>query len=66
MKTPEVASPCIQVCQLDQQQVCTGCGRTLGEIGEWSVATAVRKQQINQDARMRRQRMKEYGKHPAQ
>ena len=28
-------SPCIKQCALNQQQVCTGCGRTIGEIKNW-------------------------------
>jgi uncharacterized protein len=33
---PRVESPCIKVCQLDPQNVCVGCGRTLAEIAAWS------------------------------
>jgi predicted Fe-S protein YdhL (DUF1289 family) len=33
---PRVESPCIKVCQLDERNVCVGCGRTLAEIAEWS------------------------------
>ena len=32
----EVPSPCRQVCRLDEQEVCTGCGRTLDEIARWT------------------------------
>jgi predicted Fe-S protein YdhL (DUF1289 family) len=64
--TPEVASPCIQVCQLDPQQVCRGCGRTLDEIAEWSLASAARKQQICNDARQRKTAMDDHGKNTAQ
>ncbi|MDY0066034.1 MAG: DUF1289 domain-containing protein [Steroidobacteraceae bacterium] len=35
-----VASPCIKVCTLDEQQVCMGCGRTLTEIVQWSALSA--------------------------
>lgn len=31
-----VPSPCIGVCQVDRDQVCTGCGRSLAEIAAWS------------------------------
>ena len=48
-----VESPCIKVCQLDPQQVCTGCGRTLDEIAEWSLAPDARKQLIVEAARRR-------------
>ena len=33
-------SPCVDVCAFDARAgLCTGCGRTLAEIGEWSGAT---------------------------
>jgi uncharacterized protein len=36
-------SPCVNVCELDvRTTICTGCGRTLAEICEWSAATAER------------------------
>jgi uncharacterized protein len=40
-------SPCVDVCTLDAGAgLCTGCGRTLAEIGEWSRATAERQRAI--------------------
>ena len=34
----DVASPCINVCQMDDTRGwCLGCGRTLDEIALWSV-----------------------------
>lgn len=36
---PRVASPCIKVCILDAANVCVGCGRTIGEITQWSRMT---------------------------
>jgi uncharacterized protein len=33
---PRVESPCINVCTLDPQKVCIGCGRTIEEIAAWS------------------------------
>ncbi|KAB0681893.1 DUF1289 domain-containing protein [Aureimonas leprariae] len=34
-QTP-VETPCIGICRLDAaQSLCVGCGRTLGEIGNW-------------------------------
>jgi predicted Fe-S protein YdhL (DUF1289 family) len=30
-----VASPCISVCALDEQDICTGCQRTAAEITRW-------------------------------
>ncbi|WP_210712560.1 DUF1289 domain-containing protein [Pseudomonas sp. MWU349] len=38
MTTPErpVASPCVSICALDEQDTCTGCQRTVDEITRWS------------------------------
>ncbi|MGR4038427.1 DUF1289 domain-containing protein [Pseudomonas sp. 910_21] len=38
MTTPErpVASPCVSICALDEQDICTGCQRTVDEITSWS------------------------------
>ena len=31
-----IQTPCIKVCVLDpQSKLCTGCGRSLGEIARW-------------------------------
>ncbi len=30
-----VSSPCIDVCQLNSQNICTGCYRTIDEITQW-------------------------------
>ncbi|MBL0169637.1 MAG: DUF1289 domain-containing protein [Gemmatimonadaceae bacterium] len=30
-------SPCIKVCQVDLDDRCRGCGRTLDEISRWSM-----------------------------
>ena len=40
------ASPCNKICRLDADQVCVGCGRTLDEIAEWSVASEARRREI--------------------
>jgi hypothetical protein len=34
------ASPCINVCVLDAQSCCTGCGRTIDEIERWGRMSA--------------------------
>ena len=38
MTLPErpVMSPCVNICALDEQDICTGCQRTVGEITRWS------------------------------
>ncbi len=60
VSTPQslpVASPCIKVCVLDAQQICTGCGRSLDEIARWSqMAPAQQRQVVALAARRREQR----------
>ena len=38
MTTPQrpVASPCVNICALDEADICTGCQRTVEEITCWS------------------------------
>jgi len=31
----EVASPCVSICALDDEDICVGCHRTGNEITEW-------------------------------
>ena len=43
----EVASPCIQVCRVDEMTgLCTGCARTLAEIAAWGELSAPEKARI--------------------
>ncbi|MDQ1186293.1 DUF1289 domain-containing protein [Agrobacterium larrymoorei] len=44
MKTME--TPCIQVCQLNPEGLCTGCYRTIAEITGWSGFTAAERHRI--------------------
>ena len=41
-----VKSPCIEVCSLNDQDVCLGCYRTANEIIEWFSASDERKRAI--------------------
>ncbi|WP_028695267.1 DUF1289 domain-containing protein [Pseudomonas cremoricolorata] len=34
--TRPVASPCVSICALDEQDICTGCQRSVEEISRWS------------------------------
>ncbi len=55
MTPAPVPSPCINVCTLDPAgTLCLGCGRTLGEIGEWASASPGRQCEIVSDAAARR------------
>lgn len=47
------ASPCIRRCTLDEEDLCVGCGRLLGEILEWAAAPTDRKIEIRSAAAAR-------------
>jgi uncharacterized protein len=46
----EVPSPCIRLCLLNTQQICTGCGRHIDEIAVWSGAGPERRRQIRAES----------------
>ena len=48
-----VPSPCIRVCRLDARNICEGCGRSLDEIENWSLASEQRQREIVAAARAR-------------
>ncbi|OSQ37070.1 hypothetical protein TMES_16485 [Thalassospira mesophila] len=49
-----VSSPCVGICQLDTNgKVCTGCFRTIDEIGQWRTASDGLKKRILKTARDR-------------
>jgi hypothetical protein len=48
-----VASPCVDRCCLDDDDVCLGCFRHVQEIIEWSSASTARRLEIRQAARER-------------
>ena len=50
---PEVKSPCVSICVLNEAQICLGCGRSRDEIARWSSATAEQQRAINELARER-------------
>lgn len=41
-----IKSPCQQICRLDQNQMCVGCGRTKQEIAEWISMTPEQKLEV--------------------
>ncbi len=51
--TDVVQSPCISVCALDENDVCTGCFRTLREISDWSEYSNDKKRDVVSEARQR-------------
>ena len=40
------ASPCINVCVLDADRTCSGCGRSIDEIARWGRMTAAEQWQV--------------------
>lgn len=53
-KVPEVESPCISVCAMDEVQgVCLGCYRTLEEIEGWWDFDNAHKKAVLEKARLR-------------
>ena len=48
-------SPCISVCLLDENDICTGCYRSAAEITDWFMATDEDKREILRRARERMQ-----------
>ena len=43
MPKREEVTPCIKKCELDNQEVCKGCKRTLEEIKDWPLFTLKQK-----------------------
>ncbi|HEY8123842.1 MAG TPA: DUF1289 domain-containing protein [Methylocystis sp.] len=41
-----VDSPCLKICELDQDGVCVGCGRTRAEIAGWISMSDAQKAQV--------------------
>jgi uncharacterized protein len=53
-KKPEVESPCISVCAMDEKTgLCQGCYRTAEEIEKWWDLDNAQKEEIVQKASMR-------------
>jgi predicted Fe-S protein YdhL (DUF1289 family) len=48
-----VPSPCTQICTLDANDTCQGCGRTLDEIAAWSTLSDEGKRAVVAAARER-------------
>ncbi len=53
IKTNEVASPCVSICALDDEDVCVGCHRTGAEITAWGAMTTMQKQAVMKKVRER-------------
>jgi predicted Fe-S protein YdhL (DUF1289 family) len=51
----EVSSPCISICVLDDQDICTGCFRSAAEVTDWFMAGDAEKREILRRAAARRE-----------
>ncbi|MGJ0513961.1 DUF1289 domain-containing protein [Methylocystis sp.] len=49
-----VDSPCVKICELDQDGVCAGCGRTRAEIAGWTSMSEAQKAKVVELAEQRR------------
>lgn len=47
-------SPCVKICQIDDQGLCRGCFRSLEEIGRWMMMSDEERLRTNQLCRQRR------------
>lgn len=45
---PMVRSPCVNICALDEQDLCVGCYRTGDEIADWGRYSDEQRQQVLQ------------------
>jgi predicted Fe-S protein YdhL (DUF1289 family) len=41
-----VASPCVHVCALDEEDICIGCQRSVAEITRWSRMDNIERRQV--------------------
>ena len=48
-----VRSPCISVCSLDEEDICVGCYRSVGEITDWSAMTDSERREVLLRAQLR-------------
>jgi predicted Fe-S protein YdhL (DUF1289 family) len=51
-------SPCVQVCVLDDDQVCIGCGRTVDDVIAWTRLTDAQKWLVLEQSAQRREQRK--------
>ena len=51
-----IDSPCVGICHIDYSKIdelCSGCGRTLNEIANWSIYSDENKELVNEQATKR-------------
>jgi len=50
-----VPSPCVDICALDEKDICIGCGRSADEILDWGIMTNDKKRQVLKNISLRHQ-----------
>ena len=55
MSDPAIASPCVSVCALDENDICMGCYRSATEITDWFMASDEDKRAIMRRVAERRE-----------
>jgi uncharacterized protein len=55
MQKNTIESPCIGICELGLDNICSGCFRTLEEIGGWGYASEKEQRQIVLNCEQRKQ-----------
>mgnify|MGYP001373311928 CR=1 FL=1 len=45
-KIKEINSPCVGVCQYNNEEVCSGCFRTVDEISKWTTISNDEREKI--------------------
>ena len=54
---PVVASPCVSICVLNDEDICTGCYRSADEIRRWGQLDNADKQRVLERANERERRV---------
>lgn len=55
-KNTQIASPCVSICALDEDDICVGCHRSGQEIAGWGTKTEAEKAEIMDKVREREKR----------
>ncbi len=50
----DVASPCIGLCVIGEDDLCEGCARTIDEIADWSMASSAERRAVIEELPGRR------------
>ncbi|WP_158970503.1 DUF1289 domain-containing protein [Paraglaciecola sp. L3A3] len=63
IQTPQLISPCVSNCCLDDKDMCLGCFRMLDEILNWSQSDDPQRQQVLHNCEKRCEEYKKQHKH---